>query len=218
MAEPSPAPACTYTSWPWSVSSRTPDGVSATRYSSVLISAGTPTFIGPLSVVVGLADDLAAAQREPELDAVARGGEVAAGELLDLADPIAQRVAVAVEPPGGRLPLAVALDEGLERAHELAAVVALAVLDRPEQRLAEQPQRVGVLQRQQQLERAEVAVGRQRAPVLGRTPRAVGPVGRARAQLARLERAARLVVGLARTGDRDRAAGAGGGPGAEPLG
>ena len=42
---PSPAPAWMNTSWPCSASSRTPAGVSATRYSSVLISVGTPTFI-----------------------------------------------------------------------------------------------------------------------------------------------------------------------------
>ena len=55
-------------------SSRTPDGVSATRYSSVLISVGTPTFMGVLSVSGGGGgvDELAAAQGEPELDAVAR--------------------------------------------------------------------------------------------------------------------------------------------------
>src|SRR5215218_4425013 len=137
-----------------------------------------------------MADDLAPAQGEPELDAVAGGAEVAAGELLDLADPVAQRVAVAVQAPGGGLPLPVALDEGLERAHELAAVVALAVRDRPEQRLAEQPQRVGVLQREQQLEGAEVAVGRHAGGLAARRAVAVGR----RAELARLERAARLVV------------------------
>src|SRR6476469_8648008 len=100
MAEPSPAPAWTTTSWPWSASSRAPDGVSATRYSSVLISVGTPTFtsdlarcgggggqgssrLGRLGAADGI-DDLASAQREPELDAVARGAEVAPGALLDL--------------------------------------------------------------------------------------------------------------------------------------
>src|SRR4051812_10409350 len=106
---------------------------------------------------MGVTDDLAPAQGEPELDPVARGSEVAAGELLDLADPVAQRVAVAEQAPRGGLPLAVALDERLERAHQLAAVVALAVLDRAEQRLAEEAQRVAVLQRQQQLEGAEIA-------------------------------------------------------------
>src|SRR6185312_2918378 len=138
-------------------------------------------------------DDLAPAQRQPELDAVARGAQVASGELLDLADAVAQRMTVAVQASRGRLPLAVALDEGLKRAHELAAVVALAVLDRPQQGLAEQAQRIGLLQGEQQLEGAEVAVGgdpRRRRPVA---------VGRRRgAQLARLQGAARLVVGLTR--------------------
>src|SRR3712207_3943533 len=86
MDEPSPAPACTTTSWPCSTSSRTPAGVSATRYSSVLISVGTPTFMRvPLSV----GDQLSPAQREPEVDAVARGVQRAAGELLDAADAVA---------------------------------------------------------------------------------------------------------------------------------
>src|SRR5438552_3713033 len=146
MPEPSPAPACTTTEWSWATSSRTPAGVSATRYSSDLISVGTPTLTrSPLD-----GDQLAAAKGEPELDAVTGARQVATRELLDLANPVAQRVAVAVEPPRRGLPLPVALDEGLERAHELAAVMALAALDRTEQRLAEQPQRVGVLERQQE--------------------------------------------------------------------
>ena len=45
MVLPSPAPDCTITSCPCSASSRAPAGVSDTRYSSVLISVGTPTFI-----------------------------------------------------------------------------------------------------------------------------------------------------------------------------
>ena len=45
IADPSPAPAWIAISWPCSTSSRTPAGVRATRYSSVLISVGTPTFI-----------------------------------------------------------------------------------------------------------------------------------------------------------------------------
>src|SRR3954447_26234150 len=179
IADPSPAPCCTTTSCPRSTSSRTPAGVSATRYSSVLISVATPTFmcVG-LSLPLGSGHELAAAQGQPELDAVAGAAQVAARQLLDLADPVAQRVAVAVQAPRGGLPLPVALDEGLERAHELAAVVALAVLDRPEQRLAEQAQRVGVLRGEQQLEGAQVAERRD----AGDRPRAVG------AQLARLQR------------------------------
>src|SRR6185436_10489112 len=149
------------------------------------------------------------AQGEPELDAVAGRSEVAAGELLDLADPVAERVAVAVQAPGGGLALPVALDGGLERAHELAAVVALTVLDRAEQRLAEEPQGVGVLQREQELEGAEVAVRRDRCRGLraGVTV-AGGAVPGRRAELARLERAARLVVRLARPACADRPPGA----------
>src|SRR5436309_7733762 len=105
---------------------------------------------------------------------------------------------MAVQAPCCGLPLPVALDERLERAHELAAVVALAGLDRPEQRLAEQPQRVGVLQREEQLERAQVAERRHERD------RAL-PVG---AELARLERAARLVEGAAGLARRRGAPGA----------
>src|SRR3954447_2108538 len=145
MAEPRPAPACTTTSWPCSPSSRTPDGVSATRYSSVLISVGTPTFTCGSFRVSGT-DELAPPRGEPEVDAVTRGVQRPAGELLDAADPVAQRVPVAEQLPGRALPLAVALDEGLERAHELATVRALALLDGREDRVAEQPQRLVVLE------------------------------------------------------------------------
>ena len=43
IAEPSPAPAWMSTSWPRRVSSATPAGVMATRYSLFLISVGIPT-------------------------------------------------------------------------------------------------------------------------------------------------------------------------------
>ena len=121
------------------------------------------------------------------------------GQLLDAADPVAQRVTVTEERLRRPLPLPVALDEGLERAHQLAAVGALGVLDRREDRVAEQPQRVVVLQREQQLEGAEVAVGGQRA-----APVAVAVDG----QRARLQRAARLVEAAPQLGRRDAAAGA----------
>ena len=45
IALPSPAPAWISTSWPREESSRTPAGVIATRYSSDLISVGTPILI-----------------------------------------------------------------------------------------------------------------------------------------------------------------------------
>src|SRR4051812_9516808 len=148
IAEPTPAPAWTTISWPCSTSSRTPDGVIATRYSSVLISVGTPTFTVFLSTVGKLvADELAPSQGEPEVDAVAGGVERAAGQLLDPADAVAKRVPVTVELARRALPLPVALDEGLQGAHELAAVGALAVLDRREDRVAEEAQRLVVLER-----------------------------------------------------------------------
>src|SRR3954462_205408 len=98
IAEPSPAPAWMTTSWPCSTSSRTPDGVSATRYSSVLISVGTPTFTG-VPFGESRSDQLAPSQGEPEVDAVARRVQRAAGELLHPADAVTERVAVAVELP-----------------------------------------------------------------------------------------------------------------------
>src|SRR4051794_24052885 len=200
IAEPSPAPAWITTSWPCSASSRTPAGVSATRYSSVLISVGTPTFKAR-SFPSG--DELAPAQREPEVDAVARRVEGAPGELLDAPDPVAQRVAVAVELARRLLPLAVALDERLQRTHQLPAVGALALLDRGKDGVAEQAQSIVVLQREQQLERAEVAVGGQQ-----RRPRPVGAVLVSRERPG-LQRAARLVEGAAQLARRRRAAGAG---------
>src|SRR2546423_246967 len=66
-------------------------------------------------------------QAQPELDAVACPAEIAAGQLLDSADPVAQRVAVAVQLASGALPLPVRLDEGLERAEQLVPVLAAAV-------------------------------------------------------------------------------------------
>ena len=97
------------------------------------------------------------------------------------------------------LPLPVALYEGFERAHQLAAVGALGLLDRGQDRVAEEPQRVVVLQRQQQLEGAEVAVGGERR---GAVAVAVGR------QRPRLERAARLVEAAPQLAGRDRAPGA----------
>src|SRR3954453_5909144 len=109
---------------------------------------------------------------------------------------------VTVELLGGSLPLAVALDEGLQRAHQLAAVGALAVLDRREDRVAEEAQRLVVLEREQQLEGAEVAVGGEAAGL----PR--GAVAMAAGQPPRFERAARFVERPAQLAARDGPAGA----------
>ena len=170
------------TSWPCSTSSRTPDGRERDAVLVGLDLGGDADLHGCASLVV--VDELAAAQGEPEVDPVARRVQRPAGQLLDAPDPVAQRVAVAVELARGPLPLPVALDERLERAHQLAAVGALALLDRGEDGVAEQPQRVVVLEREQELEGAEVAVGREQRRA---APFAVGR------ERARLERAARLV-------------------------
>ena len=65
---------------------------------------------------------------------------------------------MAVELARRALPVAVVLDVGLERAQELAAVLALGPLDRLQQAVAVEPQRVVVLKREQEGERAEVLV------------------------------------------------------------
>src|SRR4051794_7548531 len=124
IALPSPAPACTSTSWPCAVSSRTPAGVIATRNSSGLISVGTPTLIAtpPRRRSRASQRQLPPAQREPELDAVARARQRAAGQLLDAPDPVAQGVSVAEELRRGPLPVAVVLEERVERAQQLVGV------------------------------------------------------------------------------------------------
>src|SRR6185312_1242361 len=120
--------------------------------------------------------------------------EVAAGQLFDLAHPVAQRVAVAEDLAGGPLPLPVLLDEGLERAQQLAAVLLVALFDRPEDAVAVERQRLVVLDGEQQGEGAEVPPG--------------GDLrGRAVLEGGRLERAARLVEGVAQALRRGRAAG-----------
>jgi len=52
---------------------------------------------------------------------------------------------MAEELPGGALPLPVLLDESLERAQELVAVIPLAVFERAQQVVAVKAQRVLVL-------------------------------------------------------------------------
>ena len=103
---------------------------------------------------------------------------------------------MAVDLAGGALPLAVLLDEGFQRAQQLAAVFLVAALDRAEDAVAVEPQRVVVLDREQQGEGAEVAPGRD----LG-----LAAVGERR----RLERAAGFVEGVAELLGRRRAAGRG---------
>src|SRR4029079_4341516 len=112
---------------------------------------------------------------------------------LHPANPVAERVAVTIERARGTLPLSVALDEGLQGAHQLSPVRAFGVLDRGEDGIAEQPQSFVVLQREQQLERAEVAIGGQRSASV------VGSVA-VQTQLARLQRATGLVEAAPQVG------------------
>src|SRR6187551_3846697 len=98
---------------------------------------------------------------------------------------------VAVQLACRLLPLAVLLDERLERADQLVPVLAARSVERTEDAVAVEPQRVVVLQREQQLEGPEVAVRRD-----GRLP--VPRQGR------RLERAARLVERAPQRADRPR--------------
>src|SRR3978361_509311 len=201
------------TSCPCSASSRTPPAVSATRHSSSLISVGTPTFTAVTSWVSWTLvtrcspDQLPRTQGEPELDPVLCLVEVAPGQLLDAADPVAQGMPVAIEIARRPLPLAVALDERLERAQQLRAVLALAVGDRGEQVLRVGPQGVVVLQGEEQGDRAAVARGgeeqgeRAEVAVGGDVGcAAVGHRGRG-------ERATRLVESSAQRRHRVRAAG-----------
>ena len=145
-------------------------------------------------------DQLPRPQRQPELDAVPRGAQVAAGQLLDAADPVAQRVAVAVQLARGALPLAVLLDERLERADQLVAVLAA-----PRPRAARGRCRSTArsasssCSEQQQLEGAEVAVG---GDVAGRAvgrppPPRARSAPRGRSGAARSTGAARLAAALA---------------------
>src|SRR4051794_3721578 len=92
----------------------------------------------------------------------------------------------------GALPLAVLLDEDLERAQELVAVLAAAVLERAEHAVAEETQGIVVLKGEEQLERAQVAVGRDVA----------GAVAVRLAEGDRLQGAARLVEAAPKRGRR----------------
>ena len=122
--------------------------------------------------------------------------EVSPGQLFDLAHPVAQRVAVAVDLARGALPLAVLLDEGFQRAQQLAAVLLVALLDRAEDAVAVELQRLVVLDREQQGEGAEIAPGG--------NLRGVAVVERGR-----LQGAARFVEGAAQVLARRGAAGRG---------
>jgi hypothetical protein len=71
--------------------------------------------------------DVEAGESEVEIDAVAHGGHVAAGELLDALDPVAQRVDVHVELLGGALPRAAGFQKRGECADQVRAVQSVVV-------------------------------------------------------------------------------------------
>src|SRR5437764_5512564 len=69
-----PAPVSTKTSWPYLVNSRAPAGVSATRYSSVLISFATPILTAGEPYTRAIAGTLSAQRRHISRDTIAVGG------------------------------------------------------------------------------------------------------------------------------------------------
>src|SRR4051794_26824027 len=103
-------------------------------------------------------DELPCAKGQPQLDPIRRPRQIPPRQLLDLADPVAQRMAMAVQLPRRPLPVAVVLDERLQRAQQLPAVLALRALDRLQEAVAVEAQGVVVLEREQQGEGAEVTV------------------------------------------------------------
>src|SRR5215211_8148381 len=70
---------------------------------------------------------------EPELDPVGGRVQVAAGELGDPADPVAQGVAVHGQGPGGLLPVAVVLQVRPQAGHQVAVGAAVVVEQGAEQ-------------------------------------------------------------------------------------
>src|SRR3954465_7815650 len=104
---------------------------------------------GPSSSWWSSTEQFPAAHGEPEVDPVARRVQRPAGQLLDAPDPVAQGAAGAEKLLGRAPPLALGPDEAHGRAHAAPPVRALAGLDRRQDRVAEQPQRVVVLQREQ---------------------------------------------------------------------
>ena len=95
-------------------------------------------------------EQLPRAQREPELHPVEARRQVAAGELLHLAHPVAEGVTVDVQLGRGALPPGVVLEERAERALELAALALVVRVERREQGVGEGSKRAGVRHRQQE--------------------------------------------------------------------
>src|SRR5207253_11235718 len=91
------------------------------------------------------------------LHPVARRREVATGQLLHLAHAVPERVAVYEQLRRGGLPPGVAFQERLQRRNEMTAVPLVVLVERAQDTRGEGGERHGILQRQEQLVRAEVA-------------------------------------------------------------
>src|SRR5215207_1855746 len=78
---------------------------------SQFVTLGTPA-----------AEHVGSLEGEPELDPVGGRVQVAAGQLGDPADAVAQGVAVHGQGPGGRLPVAVVLEERPQAGHQLTVL------------------------------------------------------------------------------------------------
>ena len=100
--------------------------------------------------------------------------------------------------------MAVVLDEHVQRAQQLFAVLALPLLDRPEHPAAVGGQRVVVLQRQQQLEGAEIPVGGDLLAALAVRRRTASSAQRASWKLSRSECVAAGRLAAARTSPKPR--------------
>src|SRR5829696_4536022 len=130
---------------------------------------------------------------EPELDPVGGRVQVAAGQLGDPADAVAQGVAVHGQGPGGRLPVAVVLQERPQTGHQVAVLAAVVVEQGAEQPPGDGLQGRILLAGQQQPVAAQVGHGGHRdAPGAGR---AAGP--RARTAAATASAASRATSGPA---------------------
>ena len=140
-----------------------------------------------------LGHQLARLEGQPELHAVLRAAEVAAGDVLDALHAIAQRVAVHVEALGGLAPVAVGLEKAGEALDEVARVLLVVLAQLAEHAVVEDLERDRVLQAEQQAVRAQVVEARDDA--------------RAALELADLDRVERLVVALAQVDERGGAAG-----------
>ena len=84
-----------------------------------------------------LGDQLPRLEGQPELHAVLRAAEVAAGDVLDALHAVAQRVAVHVEPLGGLAPVAVGLEKAGEALDQVARVLLVVLVQLAEHAVVE---------------------------------------------------------------------------------